>query len=83
MIVKYQLLVHIHLLNAKCMHLGLPFQGANNVDIVHAIGVGASEQSCGQELLCRQSASIPSHIQGEVNVIHKLDCMPLVYCGFL
>ena len=28
---KYQLLVHIHPLNAKCMHLGLPFQGANNV----------------------------------------------------
>ena len=22
-------------------------------------------------------------MQGEVNVIHKLDCMPLAYCGFL
>ena len=26
-----------------------------------------------------QPVSIPSHIQGEVNVIHKLDCMPLAY----
>ena len=24
-----QLLLHIHVLNAKCMHPGLPFQGAN------------------------------------------------------
>ena len=69
--------IHIHPLNAKCMHLGLPFQGAN---IVHA---GASEWSCGHELLCRQPVSIISHIQGEVNVIHKLDCMSLAYCGFL
>ena len=28
-IVKYQLLVYIHPLNAKCMHLGLPFQNPN------------------------------------------------------
>jgi len=49
--VKYQLLVHTHPLNAKCRHLGLPFQGANNVVHVHAIG-GGSEQSCGHELLC-------------------------------
>ena len=34
---KYQLLVHIHPLNAKCMHLGLRFQGANNVVHVHAM----------------------------------------------
>ena len=27
----------IHLVNAKCMHLGLPFQGANNFVHVHAI----------------------------------------------
>ena len=71
--------IHIHRLNAKCMRLGLPFQGANNVVHVHAIGGGASERSCGHELLCRQPVSIPSHIQGEVNVIHKLDCMPLAY----
>ena len=31
----------------------------------------------------RQPVSIPSHIQGDVNVIHKLDCMPLAYWGFL
>ena len=69
----------MHLLNAKCMHLGLPSQGANVVH-VRAIGGGTSEQSCGHEL-CRQpvAISIPSHIQGEVNVIHKLDCMPLAY----
>ena len=45
-IVKYQLLVHIHPLNAKCMHLGLPSQGANNVVHVRAIGGGTSERSC-------------------------------------
>ena len=28
---------YIHPLNAKCMHLGLLFQGANNVVHVHAI----------------------------------------------
>ena len=78
-IVKYQLLVHIHPLNAKCMYLGLPSQGANNVVHVRAIGGGTSERSCGHELLCRQPVSIPSHIQGDVNVIHKLDCMPLAY----
>ena len=44
---EVSLLVHIHPLNAKCMHLGLPFQGANNVVHVHAIGGGASERSCG------------------------------------
>ena len=33
--IKNQLLVHIHPLNAKCMHLGLPFQGGNNVVHVH------------------------------------------------
>ena len=38
----YQLLIHIHPLNA--MHLGLP--GANNVVHVHAVGGGTSEQSC-------------------------------------
>ena len=57
--------------------LGLPSQGANNVVHVRAIGGGTSERSCGHELLCRQPVSIPSHIQGDVNVIHKLDCMPL------
>ena len=46
-----QLLVHIHPLNAKCMHLGLPSQGANNVVHVRAIGGGTSERSCGHELL--------------------------------
>ena len=61
------------------MHLGLPSQGANNVVHVRAIGGGTSERSCGHELLCRQPVSIPSHIQGDVNVIHKLDCMPLAY----
>ena len=75
-IVKYQLLVHIHPLNAKCMHLGLPSQGANNVVHVRAIGGDTSERNCGHELLCRQPVS---HIQGDVNVIHKLDCMPLAY----
>ena len=97
-IVKYQLLVHIHPLNAKCMHLDttatvgsgarkltledaddLPSQGANNVVHVRAIRGGTSERSCAwHELLCRQPVSIPSHIQGDVNVnvIHKLDCMP-------
>ena len=72
-IVKYQLLVHIHPLNTKCMYLGLPSQGANNVVHVRAIGGGTSERSCGHELLCRLPVSIPSHIQGDVNVIHKLD----------
>ena len=80
---EVSLLVHVHPLNANCRHLGLPFQGANNVVHVRAIGGGASKRSCGHELLCRQPVSIPSHIQGEVNVIHKLDYMPLAYCGFL
>ena len=49
--VKYQLLVHIQPLNAKCIHVGLPFLGANNVVHAHPIGGGASERRCGNELL--------------------------------
>ena len=40
----------------------------------HAIGGCVSEQNCGHGFLCRDKVSILRHIQGEVNVIHKLDC---------
>ena len=45
----------------------------------HVHGGGTSERSCGYELLCRQPVSILSHIQGDVNVIHKFDAITILW----
>ena len=63
--------------NSSCFCSLSGSSGFLDVVHVHAIGEGTLERTSGHEILSRQPVSILSHIQGEVNVIHKLIGLPL------
>ena len=66
------------------MHPGLPFQGANILYMFMSLEEVLQNEAVGMNFsVDNQYTNSIGHIQGEVNVIHKLDCTPLAYCGFL
>ena len=56
------------------MHLALPFQSANMLYMYLPLEEALQNEAVSMKFSVDSHSTILSHIQIEVNVIHKLDC---------